>query len=147
VINQFGGTYESAKNDERKEFQNMLTFAKRNDVSYIIVYSYDRFSRSGDNTIWLGRQLKEAGISIISVTQPVETERVTGGLLQNMMLLFAQLDNDQRRQKTVAGMQERLRKGEWCTMAPIGYKNVRKGALKTIEVDPVYGPLVKCLFE
>ena len=29
VVECFGGTYESAKNDERKEFQKMLSFVKR----------------------------------------------------------------------------------------------------------------------
>ena len=37
----FGGTYESAKNDERKEFTRMLKFVKtcRQPIRYILVYS------------------------------------------------------------------------------------------------------------
>ena len=147
IAEQFGGTFESAKTDERKEFQRMISYAKRHRVSYIIVYSLDRFSRSGDNAIWLNRQLKELGIAIISVTQPIDTDTPSGAMMQNMLFLFAQHDNDQRRQKTVAGMQERLRKGEWCTMAPVGYLNFRRGNEKGIAIDPVYGPLVQRLFE
>ena len=42
VSDYFGGTYESAKSDERKEFQKMLNYVKRrSNVGYIIVYSYD----------------------------------------------------------------------------------------------------------
>src|SRR3954469_16426193 len=39
----FGGTYESAKSDERKEFNRMLKFVKasREEISYILVYSLD----------------------------------------------------------------------------------------------------------
>ena len=48
VLDYFGGTFESAKSDERKEFQRMLSYVKRNkEVDTIIVYSYDRFSRTG----------------------------------------------------------------------------------------------------
>lgn len=56
VVGYFGGTYESAKTDERREFNNMLSFVKRScdKVSCIIVYSVDRFSRSGANAIYLG---------------------------------------------------------------------------------------------
>ena len=44
VLDYFGGTFESAKSDERKEFQRMLSYVKRNkEVDTIIVYSYDRF--------------------------------------------------------------------------------------------------------
>lgn len=59
VIEYFGGTYESAKSDERKQFQKMLTFVnRRKDISYIIVYSYDRFSRTGANGAYISDQLK-----------------------------------------------------------------------------------------
>ena len=51
---RYGGTYESAKTDERKEFQRMLNDIKKdNTIGAIIVYSYDRFSRSGANGIFL----------------------------------------------------------------------------------------------
>lgn len=45
VAGEFGGTYESAKNDERKEFQKMLDFVKksRHKVGYILVYSTTAF--------------------------------------------------------------------------------------------------------
>ena len=55
VVEYFGGTYESAKNDERKEFKRMLGFVKQSKekISRIIVLSFDRFSRSGANAIYL----------------------------------------------------------------------------------------------
>ena len=67
----FGGTYESAKTDERKAFNNMLSYAKKvnEKVSYIIVYSVDRFSRSGANAIYITELLKRVGITVQSVTQ------------------------------------------------------------------------------
>ena len=40
VLEYFGGTYESAKSDERREFQRMLSYVKRRkNIGYIIVYS------------------------------------------------------------------------------------------------------------
>src|SRR5689334_7116592 len=55
MLAYFGGTYESAQTDERKEFKRMIDFCKshKQGVSYIIVYSLERFSRTGDNAIWL----------------------------------------------------------------------------------------------
>ena len=42
----FGGTYESAASDERKEFKRLIEFCKRHKKGNlkIIVYSLDRFS-------------------------------------------------------------------------------------------------------
>lgn len=147
VVGTFGGTYESAQTDERKEFTQMIAFAKRNRVSTIIVYTLDRFSRSGDNAIWLTRKLRNSGIHLDSVAAPVDTHNPTGVFMQNMLLLFAQHDNDQRRMKTIDGMQERLRKGEWCTKAPAGYKNVADGSEKKVVPDEKFAPLIKKAFE
>ena len=49
----FGGTYESAKSDGRKEFQRMLDFIKKNKgkVSQVLVYTLDRLSRTGGGAI------------------------------------------------------------------------------------------------
>src|SRR4029453_383267 len=51
TLGYFGGTYESAKTDERKQFNAMLSFVKKSKekIAHIIVYSVDRFSRSGEN--------------------------------------------------------------------------------------------------
>jgi site-specific DNA recombinase len=58
----FGGTYESAKSDDRKEFKRMLKFAKQSStVGYIIVYSYDRFSRTGSSASQITSELLEDG--------------------------------------------------------------------------------------
>ncbi len=132
VCGHFGGTYESAMSDERKEFVRMITFVKKSKekIAYIIVYSLERFSRTGDNAIWLSRQLRELGVTIISVTQPIDTSNPSGVLQQNILFLFGQYDNDLRRQKCVAGMKEKLLKGEWLGVAPIGYKYDRSGSFK-----------------
>src|SRR5437870_1859979 len=60
VMGFFGGTFESAATDERKQFNSMLSFVKkcRERVSYILVYSVDRFSRSGANAIYIKEQLR-----------------------------------------------------------------------------------------
>ena len=60
----FGGTYESAKTDERKEFNKMLSFVKREKekISVIFVYSVDRFSRSGTNAMYIADTLKKKAL-------------------------------------------------------------------------------------
>jgi site-specific DNA recombinase len=147
LLSYFGGTYESAQTDERKEFKKMIDFCKKqtSKVSYIIVYSLERFSRTGDNAIWLSRQLRELGITIISVTQPIDTSNPAGVLQQNILFLFGQYDNDLRRQKSMAGTREKLLKGVWCTKAPLGYDNVQRNGEKFIEVNDT-GRLIRKAF-
>ncbi len=137
IVGYFGGTYESAKTDERKEFNNMLNFVKRSKekVSRIIVYSVDRFSRSGPNAIYLSDTLKKEGILIYAVTQPTDTATASGSLQQNIQFIFSEYDNQLRREKCMAGTKEKLLNGEWCTGVPTGYSIVRKDGERKIVLN------------
>ena len=147
IIEKFGGTYESAQSDERKEFQKMIDFAKKckEGISYIFVYSLERFSRTGGNAIWLSKQLRELGISIISVTQPIDTTNPAGVLQESILFLFSQFDNDLRRQKSIAGMKEKIQKGYLIGKAPIGYDIIRKNKEQTAQINDT-GKLIQKAF-
>jgi site-specific DNA recombinase len=65
----FGGTYESAKGDERKEFKRLIDYVRKTkSIEAIVVYSYDRFSRSGTNAAFLSQELQKIGVRVIAVT-------------------------------------------------------------------------------
>ena len=137
IIAYFGGTYESAKNDERKEFTRMLSFARRSKekISYILVYSVDRFSRSGANAIYIASELRKENIDIYAVTQPADTATPSGKLQQNIQFIFSEYDNDLRREKCVAGMKEKLMQGYWIQKAPLGYDQYTKHKEQRITVN------------
>lgn len=101
ILGFFGGTYESAKNDERKEFNRMLQFVRKSKdkISYIVVYTVDRFSRSGANAIYIKEQLKQQGIYIVSIKQPVDATTSSGDFQQNIQIIFSQYDNQLRKDK------------------------------------------------
>ena len=143
----FGGTYESAKSDERKEFNRMLKFVKasKEKISFILVYSLDRFSRTGDSAIYIASELKKTGVSIMAVTQPIDTNSHAGALQQNIQFIFGKYDNDLRRQKTIDGMREKLLRGEWIGPPPTGYEFV-KGAEKQTIIINEKGALIKQAF-
>ncbi|MGF2414009.1 recombinase family protein [Ferruginibacter sp.] len=123
VLEYFGGVYESAKTDGRKEFQRMLDYARKNKkVTHILVYLLDRFSRTGGGAIKLAKDLREKyGITIIAVTQPIDTSNPGGVFQQNIQFLFSEYDNQLRRQRAMAGIREKLQRGIWCVKPPMGY--------------------------
>ena len=127
IAEYFGGTYESAKTDERKEFQRMIKYARQNlTIGYILIYSYDRFSRSGANASYIADELKKQGIALIAVTQKVDTSNAGGIMQQDFFFLLSRFDNEMRRDKTKTGMMELLRKGHWLWTPPRGYENTNK---------------------
>jgi site-specific DNA recombinase len=129
VVEYFGGTYESAKTDDRKEFNRMLSYVKRSkDITYLVVYSYERFSRSGINGAQIADDLlKKYGVITLAVTQELDPTTPSGSFQQNILFLFGQMDNELRRDKTVTGMTELLRKGYCPYSIPRGYVNLNKG--------------------
>lgn len=129
IIEYFGGTYESAKTDDRKEFSKMLQFIKRNKkINYIIVYSYERFSRSGIEGAKIANDLlKDYNIKTLAVTQELDPSTYSGMFQQNIFFLFSQMDNELRRDKSITGMKELIRKGYCTHNVPRGYINLNKG--------------------
>jgi DNA invertase Pin-like site-specific DNA recombinase len=128
VIAYFGGTHESAKTDERKEFQQMLAYVKRSKkVSDIIVYSYSRFSRTGIGGASITSNLNKSGIYVRAVTQEVDASTPSGAFQQNIYYSFEQYDNQVRRRNMMNGMVDRLGEGYWPLTVPLGYVNLNKG--------------------
>ncbi len=129
VVGYFGGTYESAKTDDRKEFNRMLTFVKRTkNINYVIVYSYERFSRSGINGAFIAEDLlKKYGVMTLAATQELDPRTPSGSFQQKILFLFGQMDNELRRDKVVTGMRELVSKGYWVWAVPRGYKDLNRG--------------------
>lgn len=147
-IGDFGGTYESAKSDERKEFQRMMSFVKKSKrrVHVIVVYNFDRFSRSGANAIYIASELNKRGIAIESVTQPTEAFTPGGELQRNIYFSFSQYDNSTRRQRMIDGVREALEAGKWPTQPPFGYSTITKDGQRSIIINE-QGKLVKKAFK
>ncbi|WP_133994079.1 recombinase family protein [Dinghuibacter silviterrae] len=148
ILANFGGTYESAKTDGRKEFERMLTYIKKNPgkISQIWVYMTDRFSRTGGGAIKLAEELREKyGVTIYAICQPTDTRDDTGILSQNMQFLFSQYDNTLRRKRAVAGLKAQYEKGIWSTVPPQGYDSVKINTEKKLVVNRE-GKLIKKAF-
>lgn len=114
------GEKKSATTDDRKEFKEMLKFCEKEKISHIVFYSYDRFTRTGN--MGLVDELREKGIKVHAATQSADDTTPSGRFTQKMYLVVAELENAQRREKSMEGMIEKLRKGEWIGIPPIGYE-------------------------
>ena len=150
VVAAFGDTYESAKTDERKEFQRMIEFCKRSrgKISTILVYKMTRFSRTGGKAISIVEELRNKyGIHIIAVTEPIDTSNSNGVVFQDLQLMFAKWDNVSRQQIFHDGLKKKYANGEWCGPAPIGYDRVTIGKKQWKIVMNDYGHKLKKAWE
>ncbi|MBK7431858.1 MAG: recombinase family protein [Bacteroidetes bacterium] len=116
---------------------DMLKFVKQksNEIQFILVYSMDRFSRTGDEAMTIVYELRKNQIYVQSVTQVSDQETAEGELQQNMNLIFAKYDNECRRRKTIAGMREYV--GRWCSKPPRGYSKKDGELVINMEGEPI----------
>ncbi|MDB5002106.1 MAG: putative bacteriophage resolvase/recombinase [Mucilaginibacter sp.] len=150
IIKEFGGTYESAKDDyKRKEFQSMLQFIKANsDVECVLVTTYDRFSRTGANAIVIAEELAEAGVAVIATKEDMDVSTPTGSAMRSIKMIFSRLDNEARKEKSVDGTKNLLRKGGWPKSPPIGYTKIGRDLITGVKKSVIneQGKLIKQAF-
>lgn len=133
IIEEFGGTYESAKSDfTRKEFTRLIDKVKksRKKPYAILVYKMSRFSRSGGNAIGLVSYLvDELKVHLIEVSTGLNstTERGKAAIWDSLFNAFK--ENLERKEIIIPNMIAYLKAGNWFSKAPLGYDH--------------YGPRVK----
>ena len=124
----FGGVAESAKTDERKELKKMLEYVKKNkQIVAILVYSFERFSRS-EQAQQLIFDLSKMGVKVISVLQDIDVTTMSGKLQQDIFIAFGKYDNELRRSKSMRGSFELVEQGYYIGHCPFGYTNLNKKA-------------------
>ena len=133
----FGGTFESAKKAGEK-FLDMVGAALNDpEVDMIVVYDFDRFSRSMEEGLTYKGTLEKSGITIISVNQPVDKNNILAKHIEAILLIVADIDNAMRRNKCYEGMVACINRGEWYSKPPLGYtsKKVNREHQLTINDD------------
>lgn len=149
VAKVFAEEGESAATTNRPELQNMLSYCHDNvgTVGAVVVYNLSRFARNTADHLTVRLKLSEYGVSLRSVSEPLE-ETSTGKFFETMMAAVAELDNNMRSDRTVAGMKMAIEKGRWPFNAPIGYRRIRNANNEpTLEHDPQRAPLIRHAFE
>ena len=145
IKKHYGGTHESAKTEGQLYRKMIAEVAADRDINIILVYSFDRFSRAGNEAIMTKAYLKSKGIYVISATQPTDPDSCAGEFMENILFLFNQFENSLRRDKAVTGMTACLQRGEWYGKAPLGYDHKKVGKTHVLTVNDT-GRILKKAF-
>ena len=85
VVKTYMDKARTGTNDNRPDFQKMISDADKGAFQYIIVYKFDRFARNRIDSIMYKAQLKKQyGIRVVSATEPVSDDE--GGEIYEMFL-------------------------------------------------------------
>ena len=139
---------ESAKTANRTQFQKALAYCRENKdrVKWFVVYAVNRFARNSHDHLATRAFLAGLGVNLRSVGETFD-ESSSGKFMESIMAAVAQLDNDVRAERTVAGMKAATQAGKWPFKAPPGYINNGKNPGPSLLHDPERGPLVRQAFD
>jgi DNA invertase Pin-like site-specific DNA recombinase len=125
------GGYTGA-NLERPALRALMEDIGSGQVDCVVVYKVDRLSRSLLDFARLIGIFEEHGVSLVSVTQQLNTTDSLGRLTLNILLSFAQFERELIAERTRDKMRAARRKGKWLGGQPIlGYDvDAEGGGLK-----------------
>jgi site-specific DNA recombinase len=150
VVEEFVDRGESAKTSDRPELQRMLAYVKAEAITYVIVHKVDRLARNRADDVTINLALKQAGATLVSCTENID-ETPSGLLLHGIMSSIAEFYSRNLANEVIKGSLQKAKSGGTIGKAPTGYLNKRDFAdgreVRTVEIDPVRGPLMQWAFE
>ena len=109
---------------DRPGLQTLISDVRAGRCNGVLVYKLDRLSRSQKDTLYLIEDIFLAnGVSFISINENFDTSTAFGRAMIGILSVFAQLEREQIRERTMMGAAERATSGLWHGggWEPIGY--------------------------
>ena len=110
--------------DERAELNRMMLDASRKKFDKVVVWSVDRLGRSMKHLITVLSQLDDLGIDVFSFAQGIDTSTTFGKSMFQMVGIFAELENNMRKERQSIGIKRALDNG-----AKFGRKSIMNDEL------------------
>ncbi len=131
----------------RPLLQQMMDAARRGEFDIVAVWRFDRLSRIQEQSIVAIYMLKQYGVKVISVTQPLP-DGPMGTMVLNSYQLGSELELEGIRQRTYRGKVQRVKSGKLPGMAypKYGY-NFAGDKKERFVINPDTAPVVKRIFE
>src|SRR5260370_4334107 len=138
------GGYTGA-NMERPALRKLLADIEGGNIDCVLVYKVDRLSRSLLDFARLMEIFERRKVSLVSITQPLNTTGSLGRLTLNILLSFAQFEREMIADRTRDKMAAARRKGKWVGGRPaLGYDIAASGG--KLIVNPEEAGRVKAIF-
>jgi site-specific DNA recombinase len=103
----------------------VLHLASRGLVKRLFIWRYQRFGRNNADTVTTSRILIGAGVKIISITEPFDSDTPMGRWMMDQLGSMAELDRENIRENTHQGRLRRVSENKWpAGSPPYGYKPV-----------------------
>ena len=122
---------------DRPGLQSLIKDCQAGKFDMVLVYKLDRLSRSQKDTLYLIEDVFEKNnVGFTSMTENFDTSTPHGKFIVGILAVFAQLEREKIKERTMIGKQARAAEGKWhgSKYVPIGY-NYENGLLQINEYE------------
>ena len=102
----------SGKDTKRPAFNEMMAAAKKREFHSLVVWKFDRLSRSLKDLVTTLDELAALGIDFVSYENNIDTSTPSGKLVFQIIGAVAEFERDIIRERIVAGMSNAKKKGK-----------------------------------
>ena len=117
----------TGSNMDRPGLQDMIRDVKAGKLDMVLVYKLDRLSRSQKDTLYLIEDVFDKhDVGFASMTENFDTSTPFGKAILGVLAVFAQLEREKIKERTMMGKDSRAQEGKWHggSTVPIGYDYV-----------------------
>lgn len=114
----------SGSNKERPALKKLIQDAEQKKFDLVLVYKLDRLSRSQKDTLFLIEDIFSVNnVDFVSINENFDTSTAFGRAMIGILSVFAQLEREQIRERTMMGRLERAKDGLYHGGGynPLGY--------------------------
>ena len=133
----------SGGNMDRPGLRRLLEKINAGGVDAVLVYKLDRFTRSIRDFGKLAEILENRNVTLVSVTQSIDTSTSSGRLMLHMLLSFAAFERELASERTRDKIALARQRGRWAGGRPLLGYNVADGCLV---VNPAEAERVRAIF-
>ena len=137
----------SAKSLNRPKMNELMSMVRRKRVDTIIIHNLDRLTRQVKDLATLLEEFEKYDVSLISITEKIDTKSPMGRFFIYMIVLIAQWEWETISSRSIRGIEESARQGNYALPgAPVGYKRNPEDTHKLIVVEEE-AAVVRRIFE
>ena len=112
IVDEYSEVVSGTKGaSDRSELARMLLDASQKRFDKIVVWSVDRLGRDMTNLVYVLNELNELGIHLFSYKQGLDTETAMGKTFFYMTGIFAELENNMRKERQQIGIKRAIADG------------------------------------
>ena len=137
----------SAKSLDRPRMKELMTMVRQRRVDAIIIHNLDRLTRQVKDLATLLEQFQQYDVSLISITEKIDTKSPMGRFFIYLIVLIAQWEWETISSRSVRGIEESARQGNYALPgAPFGYRRNPEDNHKLI-IEDSESMIVKRIFD